>query len=64
MGHSSLNSFATHRRQAGRLQLSDDGAALIAALRERTGGTPVEREVSNDCLNVSNGAATVTRLRG
>ena len=64
MGHGSPNSFATYRRQAARLALSDDGAALIAALRERTAGTPAEREVSNDCLNVSNGPATVTPLRG
>lgn len=64
MGHRSASSFATYRRQAARLRLSDDGAALIAALRHRASGTPAERELSNACLNVSNDAGTVTRLRG
>jgi integrase len=64
MGHGSPNSFATYRRQAARLQLSDDGAALVAALRERTIGTATERDVSNDCLKVSNSAAPITRLGG
>ena len=53
MGHSIPNSFATNRRQAARLALSDDGAALVTALRERVAGTPAERDVSNDCPNVS-----------
>jgi len=45
MGHGSPNSFATYRRQASRLRMSDDGAALVAALRERAGGTVAERAV-------------------
>lgn len=46
MGHSSPNSFATYRRQASRLRMSDDGAALISALRERAAGTGPERDLS------------------
>ncbi|MDP3659215.1 MAG: hypothetical protein Q8R27_04150, partial [Phenylobacterium sp.] len=64
MGHGSPNSFAVYRRQASRLQMSDDGAALIAALRERIGGTPLEREMSNGCLKASNSSDTVVALRG
>jgi len=62
MGHGSPNSFAVYRRQASRLQMSDDGACLISALRERASGTGAERQVSNGCLKVSNGAPTVTPL--
>lgn len=46
MGHGSPNSFAIYRRQASRLQMSDDGAALIAALRERV----AERRSNAICL--------------
>jgi integrase len=46
MGHGSPNSFATYRRQASRLRMSDDGAALISALRERAAGTGPERDLS------------------
>jgi integrase len=46
MGHGSPNSFATYRRQASRLRMSDDAAALISALRERAAGTGPERDVS------------------
>lgn len=64
MGHTSPNSFATYRRQASRLSMSDDGAALIAALRERGARTAPERELSNECLEVSNHSATVLAFRG
>lgn len=64
MGHTSPNSFATYRRQASRLTMSDDGAALIAALRERGVRTPPEPAVSNECLEVSNSGGTVVPLRG
>lgn len=57
-------SFARYRRQAARLTLSDDGAELIAALRERRAGTSPEQEVSNDCLNVSNSTASSAPARG
>lgn len=63
MGHTSPNSFATYRRQASRLTMSDDGAALISALREKTARTPPEREVSNEGQNMSNPAATVVAIR-
>jgi hypothetical protein len=59
MGHGSPNSFATYRRQAGRLTLSDDGAALIAALRDRRTGTAHESALSNGSLRVSNRARSV-----
>jgi integrase len=59
MGHNSANSFATYRRQAGRLRMSDEGAALITALREKASGTPDERALSNDCLKVSNGPTPI-----
>lgn len=64
MGHGSPNSFATYRRQAGRLTLSDDGAALIAALRDRSLETAGEHGVSNDGLNLSNRSATIVPIRG
>jgi integrase len=48
MGHGSPNSFATYRRQASRLRMSDDGAVLISALRKRASGTGPERDVSNE----------------
>ncbi len=59
MGHGSPNSFATYRRQAGRLTLSDDGAALIAALRDRRTGTAHEFALSNGNLKASNRARSV-----
>lgn len=64
MGHTSHSSFATYRRQASRLTMSDDGAALITALRERGVRTPPEPAVSNECLEASNSGGTVVSLRG
>jgi integrase len=63
MGHGSPSSFATYRRQASRLRMSDEGAALIQAMREKARGTPVEPALSNDGLKPSNRSATVHRLR-
>jgi integrase len=63
MGHGSPNSFATYRRQASRLRLSDEGAALIQAMREKQSGTPAEPHVSNARLKVSNGCASISPLR-
>lgn len=49
MGHSSPNSFATYRRQADRIRLSDHADAKIHALRERTGYAEVENRLENLC---------------
>lgn len=46
MGHGSPHSFTTYRRQASSLRMSNDGAALIAAMRERAKRTSAEHELS------------------
>lgn len=49
MGHNSAASFATYRRQADRIRMSNDGAALVTALRERTSNGNVENELEKMC---------------
>lgn len=47
LGHRSPASFATYRRQAERLQLADNAADKIAALRERSQNPLVKNAVEN-----------------
>lgn len=49
MGHGSPNSFATYRRQADRIRMSDTGADLVAKLRERSGNGNVQNILQNIC---------------
>lgn len=49
MGHGSPNSFATYRRQADRIRMSDTGAELVATLRERSGNGNVQNILQNIC---------------
>lgn len=63
MGHSSPNTFAIYRRQASRLTMSNDGAALVAALREKGIRTPPERAASNQCLEASNAPGSIVAFR-
>lgn len=49
LGHASPNSFATYRRQADRIRLSDAGSAQVIALRERTRNGNVENELEKIC---------------
>ena len=49
MGHGSPHSFATYRRQAPRIRLSEGAAAKIAALRERTKNADVKNDLENGC---------------
>jgi hypothetical protein len=45
LGHRSASSFAQYRRQADKIRMSDDGAAKVIRLRERTASTKVEQQV-------------------
>jgi integrase len=49
MGHSSSSSFATYRRQADRIRMQDDGAALVAQLRERTSNGDLQNTLQKIC---------------
>jgi integrase len=49
MGHGSPHSFATYRRQAERIRLSEGATAKIAALRERTKNADVKNDLENGC---------------
>lgn len=49
MGHSSSSSFATYRRQADRIRMQNDGAALVAQLRERTANGNLQNTMQNIC---------------
>lgn len=49
MGHGSPHSFATYRRQADRIRLSNAAAERIAALRERTSNSDLQNELQNIC---------------
>lgn len=64
LGHASPHSFATYRRQASRLLLTNSAGDLVRELRKRAAGTSPESHVSNKCLEVSNAGATVTTFRG
>lgn len=56
MGHAGASTFQIYRRQAGRVTMSDAAADRLDALREAAVRTGPEREVSNNCLKVSNWA--------
>lgn len=49
MGHGSPHSFATYRRQADRIRLSEQASAKVAALRERQANEGVQNELQNPC---------------
>lgn len=49
MGHGSPHSFATYRRQAERIRLSEGASAKIAALRERTKNAELKNDLENGC---------------
>ena len=49
MGHQSPASFAAYRRQADRIRMSDDGAALVQKLRERTSNEDLQNNLQNIC---------------
>lgn len=49
MGHSSPSSFATYRRQADRIRMSNDGSALVQQLRERTSNEDLQNTLQNIC---------------
>ncbi len=49
MGHSSAASFAIYRRQADRIRMSNDGADLVTALRERTTNGDLQNKLQNIC---------------
>jgi hypothetical protein len=49
MGHGSPHSFATYRRQADRIRLSDAADEKIATLRERTSNGGLQNKLQNIC---------------
>jgi hypothetical protein len=53
LGHSSPSSFAQYRRQADRIRLAEDGAALIVGLRERMENADLQKNLQKTCKTSS-----------